>query len=137
MLETYAEQIASKCVHFTGIQKKQCVAGVAYDSFDGGLPCLANLGRGPKQPCSQIHFPTAEEIAEIVAGDEAHLERLGKALEAVDKDRKVRGFRKGKGGQGSLPCPACNTGTLGYSVASYNGHIHGRCSTPGCVSWMQ
>lgn len=63
MFETYAEQIASKCVHFTGIQKKQCVVGVAYDNFDGGLPCLANLGRGPKQPCSQIHFPTAEEIA--------------------------------------------------------------------------
>ena len=137
MFETYAEQIASKCVHFTGIQKKQCSVGVAYDSFDGGLPCLANFGRGPKQPCSQIHFPTSEEIADIVAAHEAHRERLGTALDAVDKDARARGFRKGRGGLASIPCPACMIGDLGYSVASYNGHIHGRCSTPGCVSWMQ
>jgi len=28
-------------------------------------------------------------------------------------------------------------GALHYSVASYNGHMHGRCETEGCVAWMQ
>lgn len=36
-----------------------------------------------------------------------------------------------------IPCPACGTGQLHYSVARSNGHIHARCSTPGCVTFMQ
>jgi hypothetical protein len=40
-------------------------------------------------------------------------------------------------GQGSMPCPVCKTGTLRYSRAAYNGHVHGRCSTDGCVAWME
>ena len=28
-------------------------------------------------------------------------------------------------------------GELGYSISSYNGHIHGQCNTTrGCLSWM-
>lgn len=40
--------------------------------------------------------------------------------------------------QGHIPCPLCSTGTIVFSRAgSFNGHIHGRCSTSGCIQWME
>lgn len=44
---------------------------------------------------------------------------------------------KGNGGGGFVSCPVCKSGTLHYTVAGYNGHMWGRCSTKDCVSWMQ
>ena len=40
-------------------------------------------------------------------------------------------------GAGKMECPVCKTGTLKYSRAGYNGHVHARCSTDGCVAWME
>lgn len=40
-------------------------------------------------------------------------------------------------GGGAIPCPVCKTGTLRYSRAAYNGHVHAGCSTQGCVQWME
>lgn len=40
-------------------------------------------------------------------------------------------------GNGVMDCPICVTGKLRYSRAAYNGHVHGRCSTDGCVAWME
>jgi hypothetical protein len=40
-------------------------------------------------------------------------------------------------GGGSIRCPVCNDGKLRYSRSSYNGHIHARCQTIGCVEWME
>lgn len=40
-------------------------------------------------------------------------------------------------GSGIMPCPCCKVGTLRYSRAAYNGHIHGNCTTTGCVAWME
>jgi hypothetical protein len=40
-------------------------------------------------------------------------------------------------GKGSMSCPVCKTGTLRYSRAAYNGHVHAGCSTEGCVRWME
>lgn len=31
---------------------------------------------------------------------------------------------------------ACG-GKLHLSQSSYNGHVHGKCETPDCVSWME
>jgi hypothetical protein len=39
--------------------------------------------------------------------------------------------------QGQLECPICKTGTLRFSKAPSNGHIHAACSTEGCVRFMQ
>lgn len=131
------EQIAGSCVHFTGIQNKTCKAGIAYASFEArgfAKPCF---NRTPEQACASCHFPTPEEVAAEVAAHEASYKRMELALTAVDTDRKAKGLRKGHGGGSSLPCPVCGTGTLGYSVAGCNGHIHGCCSTEGCVRWMQ
>lgn len=40
-------------------------------------------------------------------------------------------------GAGEMACPVCKTGKLQYSRSSYNGHVHGKCETPGCVAWME
>lgn len=40
-------------------------------------------------------------------------------------------------GAGAMPCPVCKTGTLRYSRASYNGHVHGACTSEKCVRWME
>jgi hypothetical protein len=58
------------------------------------------------------------------------------AMLAAQSDAKIKGLKKGHGGQSTMACPICK-GTLHYSVASVNGHLWGRCATDGCVSWMQ
>lgn len=35
-----------------------------------------------------------------------------------------------------VECPACK-GRLHLSIAAYNGHVHGKCETDGCVAWME
>lgn len=56
---------------------------------------------------------------------------IKKARTAItDKHGKERGY------QGDMQCPCCNTGTLMYSCAS-NGHIHAKCDSGKCVSWME
>lgn len=40
-------------------------------------------------------------------------------------------------GAGEMDCPVCKTGKLRYSRASYNGHVHAKCSTQNCVAWME
>lgn len=59
------------------------------------------------------------------------------AIIATHEDAKTKGLKRGSGGNGELPCPACKTGTIRYSVASLNGHIWGACSTKDCVRWME
>jgi hypothetical protein len=64
-------------------------------------------------------------------------EQILKALRAVQADAKAKGIGRGAAGQGEIACPCCEGGTLHYSVAGSNGHVWGRCSTPGCVRWLQ
>lgn len=35
-----------------------------------------------------------------------------------------------------IECPKCK-GRLHLYQSRYNGHVHGRCETEGCVSWME
>lgn len=35
-----------------------------------------------------------------------------------------------------IECPVCK-GRLHLSQAASNGHVHGKCETPGCLSWME
>lgn len=35
-----------------------------------------------------------------------------------------------------VKCPVCK-GKLHLSQSSYNGHVHGKCETKGCLSWME
>ena len=38
---------------------------------------------------------------------------------------------------GILACPICGTGKVYWRRARSNGHIHARCTTPDCASWME
>jgi hypothetical protein len=65
------------------------------------------------------------------------MEYATKAQRAAHDDAKTKGYEKGKGGSGFIPCPACAGGTLCYSVDSRNGHMRVKCATLGCVSWIE
>jgi hypothetical protein len=88
----------------------------------------------------------------------ARFERLNTAREAILEDlkrrwnsgpdhggvvpaRETHRFHKPQSnyfcGAGKMPCPICKTGELSYSRSTYNGHVHARCSTDSCVTWME
>ncbi len=142
MPKTLAEQIAGRCIHYNGAGNgPTCDAGVKYndvrdDTVTKGwrLPCFRE---SVAKPCPKCEFPTPEAVAEQVQASETSFERSNSAMHACYEDAQHRGFRKGHGGAATIVCPVCGHGALHYSVASYNGHMHGRCETEGCVAWMQ
>lgn len=132
------------CVHFTGISRGPCKAGVDYRTLVGGpdlgwalrIPCVEQRpgeeSSAAVVPCVQCQRTSrAEAEAEIAAAD-AGYERIVTCLTAIKaKHGKARGLAD------SMPCPTNCGGTLGYTIAGSNGHIWGKCSTKGCASWMQ
>lgn len=69
---------------------------------------------------------------------------LAKRFEAIGTARKAiveacgGPWKKGMGGKAeAIACPVCGSGQLSFTRSGYNGHIHARCSTPSCVSWME
>ena len=50
---------------------------------------------------------------------------------------RIRRENKGRSNQGNDPCPACGTGTFHWSIAGYNGHMRGQCTTKGCVNFIE
>lgn len=45
-------------------------------------------------------------------------------------------LKEPQGKQEVIECPVCK-GRLHLAQSSYNGHVHGRCETEGCLSWME
>ncbi len=83
--------------------------------------------------CPKCRFPTSEEIKAHDDEMNGHIKKMFSARSAIvaELDRLQM-----KGGGGVMECPVCK-GRLRYSRAASNGHIHARCSTEGCVSWME
>jgi len=142
-MKSLEEQIAGRCSHFNGIRDENCAcnAGVVYATVKhkeikglAGFPCFRE---GQGVTCWKRHFPTKEEVAAEVAEHEQRWERLKLGMVAAREDAEKRGFKKGNSGRGHIACPVCKSGELHYSVAGYNGHMHGRCTTDKCISWMQ
>lgn len=140
-MKSLHDQIAESCTHFNGMQNDKCKAGVEYDTVKdvsrvgfGRWPCWRE---GECLPCEKRHFPTPDEVEAEIAEIEASSQRSLTAMRAAHEDATAKGFKRGNGGVGKIACPVCKTGDLHYSVAGYNGHMHGRCSTKNCVSWMQ
>ncbi len=75
--------------------------------------------------------------ASEVEADESRMLDMLTALSAVQAEAKAQGYGRGNPGRGNFLCPICKRGQLRYSVAGVNGHIWGKCSTDGCVAWMQ
>lgn len=138
------------CKHFTGIYRDECCgAGVNYRALVGGpdlgwairLPCTPLLMKHAKAEdvvtCDKRESWTREEAEQRIDKRAAAMERFFSAHKAAKADAKAKGYRTGHAGAGELSCPACEGGTLRYTVAACNGHMHGACSTKGCASWME
>lgn len=138
--EQFIKSAMDSCRHFNGIQNKTCKAGVAYKegSATVAAPCIPRFVNGRDAwACDLFEIMSLTEAAEEADGSIVRMNKTIKARHAAKEDATSKGFGKGHGGIGSIPCPCCEGGTLRYSVASYNGHMHGRCSTSGCVSWRE
>jgi hypothetical protein len=87
--------------------------------------------------CDKRETPTREQAE---AEERSHHERAKltvRCINAAHEHAKAAGLGRGHGGTGQMDCPAGCGGTLGYSVAGYNGHMHAKCITAGCVNWME
>lgn len=125
------------CRHRTPFDAKQyptCKAGVDYHAFDqrhDQMPCLGENGEA-KARCDKYSGFTTEEIDAAKAETNARFQRVGMIRKAIMAEHKATGSNGGE-----LACPACKTGTVQWTRARSNGHVHARCSTPGCASWME
>jgi hypothetical protein len=131
------------CRYFTGIQNKCCEAGVDYDILteDGKyvLPCKKNfvsIGRDPVI-CQSFKTRTREEAETYANKRLMRADRTLAAVAAAHEDAAKKGFKLGHGGASTMDCPTKCGGTLHYSVAGVNGHMHARCDTKECVQWME
>lgn len=144
----------------------KCKAGVDYrEAFDDkrpGLmlrtPCIEYYtvpahGRGthckPGEPtvrkeverrgevaisCKHRIEPTAEQVEQDRVETEQHLSKTFAALRVASEWRvkpKPEIDRREV-----IECPVCK-GRLHLSQSAYNGHVHGKCETDNCVSWME
>ena len=151
-VENLVRQIEGKCHHFNGAQHDCCKAGMSYAEIGGELdgralrlPCLdpatfekrrTELGYQLAE-CPKLQRTTREEAEAEALMLIQHGDITMTAMAAAHLDAKNKGLRKGHGGGSGMSCPICHTGTLQYSVASYNGHMGAKCSNEGCVSWME
>jgi hypothetical protein len=133
-----------KCIHYNGSVNECCEAGVNYGELAGGkdpgwglkLPCIKKFAGPSPVTCDKRQEPTPEQLAEWKAEMNRSMERIGKARKAI-VDHLGGPWKRGMtGSSGSIPCPNC-AGTLQFSRAGYNGHIHARCSSEDCVAWME
>jgi hypothetical protein len=134
---------AGKCIHYNGSVNDRCDAGVAYQELAGSepgwvrrLPCLRKNDGPGMVPCALRQEPTAAEVEDDEARLKDRLERVGKVRDAIVAACGGPWKRGTPGAQGEIACPCCG-GTVRYSRAGYNGHVHARCSTEDCVSWME
>jgi hypothetical protein len=146
LIQQLKKSAISKCRHFNGTSHKECNAGVVYDEVKESpspgkpmrLPCfIEDMFAGPDLPCASRSIPTEEEALAIATERCDRAYRNAAAVGKAKDDAHAKGFKRGSGGRGEVPCTACNLGTIRYSVASVNGHMHAHCTTKGCVSWME
>lgn len=126
----------TKCRHFNGpIHNDCCKAGVNYrklgdDSKPGYLARLPCVVGSPltKEPvtCDKIDLFTEKELEQIEQEITINSNFMIKIVAEI---------RKSKSNFGEVICPKCNA-TFNFSVAKSNGHIWGKCSTKGCISFI-
>ena len=130
------------CKHYRAMSDHTtCEKGVAYDDFKGlafeQRPCFERNGVAPCG-CALAEFPTAEERAEEERQTNEYVQRIANARQAI-VNHLGGPWKRGKTGssQGEIDCPVCSEGQLRFTRSGYNGHIHARCTTDGCVGWME
>ena len=125
------------CKHYRAMYEHQtCKAGVEYADLKqmphDFHPCF-NRSVGV---CNLAEYPTPEEMAAKEQEFKQHFEISMKARAAIVEHLGGSWTKGAPGASGEIPCPICG-GTLRFSRAGYNGHIHARCTTENCVAWME
>lgn len=118
-----------------------CEAGIRFDSFTGDArtmarqPCFIQPGQtaADRAPCEKLRPPTPEEIELHEQWANGRMDLMRTVMTGISPWRKSH---KGKSAQEIVECPACK-GKLHLSISSYNGHVHGKCETADCASWME
>jgi hypothetical protein len=130
---------AGWCIHYRSPSHGDtCEAGVRYDSFDAKdrtmlrSPCFTH-GTHERAACPHRRVPTKEEIAAHETWVKEQQSVLFKVLTGI---MPWRAKWSGKSHAETIECPACK-GRLHLRISGYNGHVHGRCETAGCVAWME
>lgn len=129
------------CKHYRSMaEHSTCKVGVAYDKFKGMAfavrPCYCDRYDEARPGCDLVSIPTMAERDEEDREINVRIANIGKARQAI-VSACGGPWRKGKPSiLGAITCPVCN-GHLDYSQAGYNGHIHAKCKTKGCVSWVE
>lgn len=148
-----------RCIHFNGIPNERCERGVSYKVNwpDGPKPCIKLIhkserggtylkpgevpaetkpfpGADTAKPCPFYKEPTDEQVQEHRKELDAAFKQTVVALK-VASDWRVKPKPKTDRHE-VVECPVCK-GKLHLHQSAYNGHVHGRCETEGCVSWME
>jgi len=134
---------STQCRHYLGYHEG-CAKGVDIDAISAPLdgmayrqPCRymssSSTDTWTPVPCEQKELYSIEELKQ----DDAEMDiRMANTIKTLAVAAEVKLEHAGKDWQGVKPCPVCD-GKLHLSHSSYNGHVHGRCETEGCVSWME
>lgn len=144
------ERQARGCIHFNGLpllgpDDKRCAAGVCYRDLLGPepgsgfrMPCSPDLKREgfEKVPCELFEERGMERAIADREESDRHWADVSKARAAITALHKLDPPTRDCGGH--IDCPVCEgKRTLAWSWAKMNGHVWGKCSTAGCVSWME
>jgi predicted RNA-binding Zn-ribbon protein involved in translation (DUF1610 family) len=126
----------------------RCAVGV--NLGDGGDPAMPveettptkacmpiDGGALPAQTCMWREEWSDEERAARHAWLEQSRERMMLVMMQMPGNSIDRKNKPEWGKTGQFPCPACGDGTVRWTRARVNGHLHAGCSTPFCFSVMQ
>ena len=143
-MRSLADQHLGRCIHYGGVRDRgKCKKGIDLQELaqveEKGefgwikrLPCLAIFDT--EIVCEHRQFPTQEEAEEYEKRVTLEFERF--TQDAGPVIRRIKEEHAGKSWIGTVECPRCG-GELKVSHAAINGHVHGCCKTPGCLSWME
>jgi hypothetical protein len=111
-----------------------CKAGVPYDSMEPKeRPCIGGHNKpDPLAICPKWLRKTREQGEARADALEASMNQMLVVMPVVAEWRK----KPPKGKAEVIECPMCK-GRLHLAQSAYNGHVHGKCETEGCVSWME
>jgi hypothetical protein len=144
-----------ECKFYNGIQNECCNAGIIYNNVIPEpneqlgvayrLPCIDLSLRGKmnqvqsenyarRGTCEKYAEPTAEDIQQDNIEIEKLLNNFTNSFNPIIK--RIKKEHKGKDWRGVEECPICQ-GKLHLTHAAYNGHVHGKCETDKCLSWME
>lgn len=126
-----SDQIADRCINFTGIMNEKCEAGVEYSTVktEEGFPCVKNR-HFTAGHCDQCIFPNSGMVKKLVNEIEEICGMSTKARALI-----VRHINDTGNEHGSIKCPACEDGKLNYTRASENNHIWAKCKCG--LGWME